>query len=80
MTSMNRLQTAFTLLVCGYPLVRATARAAGRARGEAAVSHRVRALLIGVISGAFLGATFAWVASELSNDEDIYDLVGWNRR
>lgn len=34
------------------------------------MSHRVRALLIGVISGAFLGATFAWVASELSNDED----------
>ena len=34
------------------------------------MSHRVRAVLIGVISGAFLGASFAWLASEIAEDKD----------
>ena len=34
------------------------------------MSHRTRALLIGLASGAFLGASFAWLASEKSEDKD----------
>ncbi len=28
------------------------------------MSHRVRSMLIGLVAGAFLGAAFAWVASD----------------
>lgn len=32
------------------------------------MSHKMRSVLIGVVAGAFLGATFAWVASESSEE------------
>ncbi len=32
------------------------------------MSHRSRAILIGVAAGALLGATFAWVAGDGSDD------------
>ena len=35
-------------------------------RGKETVNHKTRALLIGVGAGAFLGASFAWIASERS--------------
>ncbi len=34
------------------------------------MSQRMRSVIIGVAAGAFLGATFAWVASEFKGDED----------
>lgn len=34
------------------------------------MSHKMRALLIGVVAGAGLGAAFAWVASDGGNDGD----------
>jgi hypothetical protein len=34
------------------------------------VNHRTRALLIGLTSGAFLGAAFAWLGSEMTEDKD----------
>ncbi len=34
------------------------------------MNHRTRALLIGLISGAFLGAAFAWLGSEVTEDRD----------
>ena len=34
------------------------------------MSHRTRALLIGLISGAFIGGAFAWLASEMSEDKN----------
>jgi hypothetical protein len=33
------------------------------------MSYKVKALLIGAIGGALLGATFAWIASEGDLDE-----------
>ncbi len=33
------------------------------------MSHKMRSVLIGIVAGAFLGAAFAWVASD-SGDED----------
>jgi hypothetical protein len=32
------------------------------------MNHKMRSLLIGVVAGAMLGATFAWVASDNDND------------
>lgn len=32
------------------------------------MSHRMRSMLIGLVAGAFLGATFAWVASDGNED------------
>ncbi len=32
------------------------------------MNHRMRSLLIGVVAGAMLGATFAWVASDKDGD------------
>jgi hypothetical protein len=32
------------------------------------MNHKMRSLLIGVVAGAMLGATFAWVASDNNND------------
>lgn len=34
------------------------------------MSHRARALVIGLTAGAFLGAAFAWLASEVAEDDD----------
>jgi hypothetical protein len=34
------------------------------------VNHKTRALLIGVGAGAFLGASFAWIASERKEEDD----------
>lgn len=33
------------------------------------MNHRTRALLIGIVSGASLGAAFAWLASEVAEDD-----------
>lgn len=33
------------------------------------MNHRTRALLIGILSGAFLGAAFAWLAGEVAEDD-----------
>ncbi|GIK76166.1 MAG: hypothetical protein BroJett021_51540 [Chloroflexota bacterium] len=35
------------------------------------MSHRMRSMLIGLVAGAFLGAAFAWVASDGSEDGEI---------
>ena len=34
------------------------------------MNHKTRALLIGVGAGAFLGAAFAWIASERADKDD----------
>lgn len=39
------------------------------------MSHRMRSMLIGLVAGAFLGAAFAWVASDGSEDGET-DAVG----
>jgi len=38
------------------------------------MSHKTRSMLIGITAGAFLGAAFAWVASE-SDDGGTSDAV-----
>ena len=34
------------------------------------MNSKGRAVLVGILAGALLGATFAWVASDSVNDED----------
>lgn len=34
------------------------------------MNHRIRSLLIGIVAGAMLGATFAWVASDHDSDSE----------
>jgi len=33
------------------------------------MSQKTRSVLIGIVAGAFLGAAFAWVASDSSDDD-----------
>lgn len=35
------------------------------------MSHRTRALIIGAVAGALLGAAFAWVASDADADGEV---------
>lgn len=43
------------------------------------MNHRTRALLIGAIAGALLGAAFAWVASDTDADGEADALTALKR-